>query len=252
MAVSNPARRADFAIPPRLDTLPGMLARLWPHIRALIIAVHVFAVAAMAFPSPSGGMNRRAWSNPTVQAEFSAWADRLTAMGRPTTTAELEEHLWGWAQGYMANRNAIIKPFRPYYRYCGTDQSWKMFVAPHRNPARLHVEIRDAESLAWRPVYVARSREHDWMADALNVERFRAALFRYAWKQYRGSYRQFARWLGRHAATDFPGADRLRTSWERIHTLHPKKIRAGASQTGELEMTQTVNLDDIRKDGEAL
>lgn len=227
-----------------------MISRSWPHIRALLILCHVVAVVAMAIPSPAGGMNRKAWADPTVQGEFSAWADRFTALGYPTTTAALEERLWQIATAYMARRNSLLEPLSPYYRYCGTDQSWRMFVAPHRNPARLHVEVRIDG--AWQVIYVARSREHDWMADDLNNERFRAALFRYAWSHYKGTYHQFGDWLARHAATDFPEADRLVTWWERFRTLPPEQIRAGKRQEGKREMAHEVDLVAVRQQGRAL
>ncbi|MFT4978725.1 MAG: hypothetical protein ACI8S6_004635, partial [Myxococcota bacterium] len=97
-----------------------MIHRTWPHLRALLIALHIFAVTALAIPAPQGGMNRQAWSDPTVQAEFTAWAERLTAAGSPTTTEELEEWVWDFAVNYMQKRKAIIGPMNNYYRYCGT------------------------------------------------------------------------------------------------------------------------------------
>lgn len=221
-----------------------MLHTLWPHARALLIAAHIFAVVALAFPAPAGGMNKAAWADPTVQGEFKAWAARLTALGRPTTTEALEEQLWAFAVAYMQQRKAILKPMGPYYRYCGTYQSWRMFIGPHRNPARLYIEVR--EDRAWRPVYIARDPGHRWMADKLDNERFRAALFRYAWKQYRGPYRQFGEWIAGLAAEDFPDADQVRLRWYRYHVISPQRIRAGEHHQGTFQQAITFSLDEHR------
>ena len=227
-----------------------MLQQFWPHLRALLILMHVVTVVLMALPSPEGGMNRKAWADPTVQGEFEAWAGRLSAMGIVTTTSELDDSLWKLAVAYMARRKAVLAPLQPYYRYCGTDQPWRMFVAPHRNPARLHVEVEVQG--AWQTVYVARSRDYRWMANYLDSERFRAALFRYAWIQHQSTYRRFGEWLARHAATDFPEATRLQTWWERFRTLPPEQIRAGKRMDGKKEQELIYELDPIRRDGEAL
>lgn len=222
-----------------------MLHTLWPHIRALLIAAHIFAVLALAFPAPAGGMNKAAWSDPTVQGEFKAWADRFTALGRPTTTEELEERLWDFAVAYMKQRRAILDPMMPYYEYCGTYQSWRMFIAPHRNPARLHIDIfQDGE---WQPVYIARDPEHRWMADTLDNERFRAALFRYAWKQYRAPYRQFGEWIAEHLAEDYPDAERARLRWYRFHVISPERIRAGEVYEGTFQQQLAFSLAKYRR-----
>lgn len=225
------------------NTLQAALQRLWPHLRAVLIALHIFAVTALAFPAPQGGMNKRAWSNPTVQAEFSAWADRLTAAGRPTSTEELEEWLWTFAVGYMQRRRAILDPMMPYYNHCGTYQSWRMFIAPHRNPARLHIDIqRDGQ---WEPVYIARDPNVNWMADVLDNERFRAALFRYAWPQYSRTYRQFGQWTAGLLFAEYPEAEAVRLQWYRFHTIAPQRIRAGRTHEGEFERTLIFSPQDI-------
>lgn len=226
-----------------------MLNTLWSHLRALLIAAHIFAVLALAFPAPAGGMNKAAWADPTVQGEFRAWAGRLTALGRPTTSEELEAYLWDFAVAYMKQRKAILKPMMPYYRYCGTYQSWRMFIAPHRNPARLHIEVRQDQQ--WQSVYIARDPDHRWMADTLDNERFRAALFRYAWKQYRGTYRQFGEWIARKLAEDFPEADRARLHWYRYHIISPERIRSGESHEGKFQQELTFSLARYRNRTEA-
>ena len=64
---------------------PAARGRAWPHIRALLISVHVLAVILGALPAPSGGMKRGAWRDPTVQDEFAAWRGRLPDRPPPST-----------------------------------------------------------------------------------------------------------------------------------------------------------------------
>ena len=110
------------------------------HGLALFVALHLFAVTFCALPSVGSGMNRGAWRQPTVQGEFRAWTERFAALGIELTQQELEDRLWTFATSYERWRDAVMVPFDPYYTYCGTWQSWKMFVAPHRFPGRLEIE----------------------------------------------------------------------------------------------------------------
>ena len=56
---------------------PGKMA----HLRAAFVAFHVVAILTLALPSAGAGMGRSAWKDPTVQAEFRAWADRFRFLG---------------------------------------------------------------------------------------------------------------------------------------------------------------------------
>ena len=221
----------------------------WPHARALLISLHIVAVIVLALPSPGGdGMSRKGWKNPTVQAEFEAWAERLSALGLRRTPAELEERLWRFSKSYVRWHTAAKRPFKPYATYAGVTQSWRMFVAPHRYPGRLHVDIRDAPDGPWRPVQIARSREHDWRGGQLNHDRARAMLFRYAWPQYRVHYRALARWLATHAARDFPSASHVRVRWYGFRTPTPEEVRAGDIPQGKYRDTVVRPLADLREE----
>ena len=59
----------------------------------------------------------------------------------------------------------MLRPFGRYYAYCGTGQSWRMFVAPHRHPTALHVDVRERGE--WRPAYVERDPHHRWLGRVL-------------------------------------------------------------------------------------
>ena len=201
-------------------------SRVWPHLRAVLVLLHLFAVVAVAVPAPQGGMDRRAWDEPTVQAEFAAWGARLRSWGVPWTDPELEERLWTFATHYMGAREALLAPIRPYNRYLGTGQSWRMFVAPHRQPSRLEVAVQNGD--AWQVVYLQTRPGEDWLETLLEHDRTRSVLFRYAWPAYRGRYKRLATWLARRALADFPDTSAVRVRWLRQRSPSPAESRAGS------------------------
>lgn len=220
------------------------MSRLWPHLRAALIALHLLAITLLALPAPGGGMSKAAWSDPTVQAEIRAWSQRLSALGYETTPKALESRLWDLATAYMAARTKVLAPFGPYYRYAGTSQPWRMFVAPHRWPERMHVDVY--EGGAWRPVYVERSSEATWLRPTLDHDRFRSAIFRFAWPQNRKTYRHFGEWLAARAAVDFPTATKLRTRFFKQRSPSAAEVRAGAPIEGRFEDEQILDLGKFR------
>ena len=153
---------------------PSWRARLGAHLRAAFVVFHLGAIFVMAFPSPGSATRKSSWSDPTVQAELRAWTARLKGVGVDTTPAALQASLWDFVVRYDEARDTIMDPLRPYFRYTCTPQSWRMFVAPHRYPARLEILVEEQGS--WRKVFVARSKEHTWQAWALEHSRFRGCL----------------------------------------------------------------------------
>ncbi|HZT79797.1 MAG TPA: hypothetical protein VFA26_06235 [Gemmataceae bacterium] len=210
---------------------------MWfPHLRGLLVALHLLAVTLLALPAPEGGMDRATWKDPTVQDELAAWAGRLDGWGVHVTPPELEDRLWQFSADYMHARETVLRPFGPYYEYCGTYQSWRMFVAPHRYPTRLHIDVH--EHGEWRPAYVERDAQHDWLGRQLDSYRFRSAIFRFGWHGYERDYGRFADWVAGHAARDFPDADRVRVRLAKYRTLSPEEVREGREP--EVEFVQPV------------
>lgn len=202
----------------------------WAWGRAAFIAFHLTAITLMAFPAPSGGMSRKAWKQPTVQAEFRAWNARLGGLGVEMSPEEFEERLWSLATGFMAVRVEVLKPFGPYYRNFGTHQSWRMFVAPHRFPARL--ELRIEEGGEWRPLYVMRDPEHDWYAPHFDHDRMRSAVFRYGWPHYASHYKRMSDFYAKRAFAEFPEATAFESRFFSYRTLSPEEARAGLDPDG--------------------
>lgn len=221
------------------------LQAIWPHLRAVLIIVHVVAILLFALPNPGSALNRRAWKTPAVQLEMKRWSERLTSMGRPTTPPQLEDELYAVAKRWYDLRAGLLEPFSPYHRYLGIRQPWTMFAAPHRFPARLEVHIEvDGK---WKPVYIARSDEHDWQRTLMDHDRMRAATFRYIWPQYNGDYRHLANWLAKAAARDFPEAKRARIRWLRRRSPSPKQVREDDQPRGSYERPVTVDLGPLRE-----
>ncbi len=218
-----------------------VLEKVWPRIRACLVLAHCVAVFLMALPAPSGHMRPAAWQDPTVQDELAAWTGRLNALGWRGTQPDLEDRLWTLASGYVQSRRAVLRPLRPYARCCGTSQSWRMFVAPHRYPSKLHVDVLVQGE--WQNVYVARDAERAWMQRILDSDRMRSAQFRYAWPTNRRSSIQFTDWLAEQAERDFPSATAVRTRWYKSRTPSPEEVKAGTRPAGEFVQARIVRLD---------
>jgi hypothetical protein len=214
------------------------------HLRGLLVAVHLVAITLMALPAPEGGMNRASWQDPTVQGELTTWTKRFRSCGLDVTQPQLEDSLWRSAVDYMHWRHQVLAPFQPYYDYCGTRQSWRMFVAPHRYPTRLQIEVE--EQGQWRPAYIERDPEHAWLGSVLDHHRFRSVVFRFGWPEYDGDYQQFVRWVAERAAHDFPAAYQMRVRFFKYRTASPEEVRAGQRPEGQFVHEQVRRLEDFR------
>ena len=211
------------------------------QVRGVLLALHVIALCLMAFPAPRGAQRRSAWKDPTSQAEFHAFADALRKVGLDLSDAEFEETLWRLSKGYTKIRNLILTPIRPYTDFTGSRQGWRMFVAPHRYPARLEIEIRERGK--WRPIYVGRSEEYTWRRELFDHHRMRKAIFLYAWPHHKRRYRQFVRWVRKEVAKDFPYATRVRVRYFKYRTQSPQEVKEGLPLDGKYIATRTYTLE---------
>jgi len=210
----------------------------------VLVALHVLAITLVALPAPDGGMNRAAWKDPTVQHEIHAWSARLDGLGVQIPPAELEEDAWHFAKRFMAVRHAVLRPFRRYYQFAGTWQSWRMFVAPHRYPARLQIAVRAGS--AWQTVYERGDPQATWRRRQLDHDRMRAQIFRLSWPGYGGTYARFTLWIARAAAHDFPYASQVRVRFFKYRTRSPAEVRAGVPVQGRWILARTRDLQRFR------
>lgn len=214
------------------------------HLRAALVLLHLVAITLVAIPSVGSGLNRSAWKTPTVQAEFRAWSERLGALGWAIGPAELEERAWVFAKAYEDGRARVLAPFEPYYTYCGTWQTWKMFVAPHLHEGRLTIEVDRGQG--WERLYLARDAEADWHRAWFDHDRMRAAMFRYAWAHYRTPRSQMVDWVARTVATELPDARRVRVSFLRARTRTPEEVRAGVAVEEKADLPLLRDLAGLR------
>ena len=91
-----------------------MFREYWPQIRTILISIHLIAITLKAIPAPEGAMNRADWRNPTVQAEFKDFTQKLNRAGLNITQRELEDELWFLSKQYMKIRKGMLRPFRTY------------------------------------------------------------------------------------------------------------------------------------------
>src|SRR5262249_21932210 len=147
------------------------------------------------FPGPDpSAANRARWKNETTQMQISVWSRRLG-----TTPEKLEDALFDVTRVWLRVREAVLRPFRPYYDYVGAWQSWALFAAGGREATRLHVEVRVGGE--WRTVHVTRDPRHAWLDGWLSHHRMRSGVESTYGEDELPS---FAAWIAEQAAKDFP------------------------------------------------
>ncbi len=217
----------------------GWGSRLLRQFRAIFVAFHIVAVCLSAAPAPGAGMNRAAWSDPTVQREFNAWADRL---GQDPDS--FQDRIWAAAVRFVELRRAVLKPFVPYLRTTGTEQSWQMFVAPHRWPTRLQIQVsrdpRPALSSEWETLFEERSDTATWKAEFFERERMRATVFRWGWPTYAEAYKRGCNALAQLIFEEMPEILTVRCRFSRVQSPGPAKLRAGDKPVVEWRYARVV------------
>jgi hypothetical protein len=200
-----------------------LLAAVWRHARGVLVAGHIVAIGLAATPSPDIGMNRDAWREPTVQAEFRAWSARLGV-----APERFESALWSAAQGYSRTRQRVIQPFARYLEVTGAAQPWTMFAGPNVFPATYEVAVRAQNTPpdAWETLYRARSAEYRWRADFYDQERLRSMLSRYSWPIFAWGPPQACNWAAREIFRERPAAEAVRCRYRREQTPTPAEAAA--------------------------
>lgn len=228
-------------------TFPAIVERVrpwWPHLRAAFVAFHLVAIVLAAIPAPAGGMNRRNWKDPTVQQEFEAWGRRLGV-----DPATLEDAVFAFAKGYMKVRDVWLLPVEPYIEATGTDQPWRMFVAPHKHPARYRVEVQSEGSPEWELLYEERSSRARWREEFFEQERTRSVLFRYAWTEYAQEARQLCTFLSKEIFEERPQASAVRCRYWKAASPSPEEAAVAAELPGKWVAEKTIKRPGAKKTG---
>jgi hypothetical protein len=212
-------------------------------LRGLFVAFHLVAITLIAFPNP-GQRSDAEWDNPTTWGEMADWSQRLRSWGFEVTPEGLHAWARNFTGDYMSVRTRLLAPFSPYYEYCGTYQSWHMFVGVNRLPTRLYVELE--EDGVWRPIYVERDPRYTWRGSWLAHSRLRPVLFSLGMQESKERYRQLVSWLAGLAARDYPGATRLRVSFYQFpHVPTPEEVREDRIPRGRFVQVLEVELGSV-------
>lgn len=184
------------------------------------MAYHLVAILIDASPDPSAGMNRTAWKDPTVQREFTRWASILH-----TDEPTLEDFLWDAAKNLVSVRRVVLVPFRPYLHFVGADQAWQMFVAPHRYPTRLQLQVHSGtgnDEANWTTVFEERSETATWRAERFGSERLRASVFRWGWPNYQEAWHRACRVFAKELLAEHPESDQVRCRFRKTESPSPE------------------------------
>ena len=182
-----------------------------------------------------------------MKAELDAWHQRLQGMGLTADRQSFEDGLYKLASTWVRGRQQVVKPLRPYYRYLGTEQSWRMFVAPHKHPSRLQVQIKvdGSQSNDWQTIFEQDNPAFDWRANQLLHTRMRSSLFRYSWPGYQRSFKALSQWIARRVAEERSDVTHVRVQWLRRRTANPANMRAGKLPPEKTVRTQTIQLSKL-------
>jgi hypothetical protein len=201
------------------------------------LLLHILAIMLLSFPGETKLGDPARWREPRTQAQIVLWAERLRGWGWQVSNEDFEAKLWGLTQRYLALRRAAITPVAPYAQLA--PQGWGMFKAPPLEPSTITIEVREGRS-PWRPLYLARSDEHDWNSRLLDHNRFRKQIGRTSYDA--ALLRQMALWLARRAFDELPEVTDVRVRLVRITSLPPERRRAG-----EVPPRRTERQEHIRR-----
>lgn len=209
----------------------------------VLLLLHLLAVGIGALPAVQG-LSKSGWQGASFQRGLEQWVIGLSRIGVVVAKEDLQSLLWGLAHGYQGTRRTLQKPFRPYYRWAGTKQTWNLFSAPDRAPSRLEIDVEEAG--VWRPVFVARSDELTWQRRTLDDVRMRKAAYWMGWPQGERAVRRLADGLAPLAAVDFPSAERLRIRVMRVKTRSAEEVRRGVPERARQRRVVTRELAGFR------
>lgn len=201
----------------------------WPHVRAVLVGLHVLSLVVLSLPTAGAVHDRRRWQTANARADLRQMAARLTRWGLSVDEHGLERALWSIGDAYLEVQRPLAAPFRVYAELTGSRQAWQMFASPQRHPAELHVDLErpGPQAPRWEPLYRPHSDEHAWNREQLEHNRFRKFLGRFARGFVRSHYEQTALWIATKAAREHPEATRVRVRLHRYATLPPERVRAG-------------------------
>ncbi len=213
--------------------------KLWPHLRALLILVHLLSIVLLSLPASPRLSDRSYWDMPRQQREMEAWSNRLGL-----DQEEFESFVWHNTQRYVAARKWLSRPFLRFADYAGTRQGWSMFSNPRLTTGRFEVEV-EVEG-QWHLIFRPRDSEADWNRSQFDHNRVRKLLGRLAVKPQQPAYNELATWIAKSVAADYPQATRAKVTLLTWQSLPPEQVRAGKKPVEHRTRYQEFTLEELR------
>ena len=210
---------------------------------------HVVGVTLMALPTPSGYMNSALWTDPNLTSQFDTWARLLTRVGIEMTGEEVKERSRRAGMAIQSTRQMVLTPFEPYLNAVGARQSWRLFAAPGRVPARLQVDISDAATGedSWQQLYLTGDEPYAWRPELFTHHRFRKLMTRTTRRGDEPRFERLARWFAAETAKDFPEAKRVRFTLTRDRIPPPDQLADGVVGKRERTRARVLPLQGFRR-----
>jgi hypothetical protein len=220
----------------------------WPHVRAVLVLLHVVAVLAVACPAPVRTPDAKGWKRPTVQGELRMWSNTLKGIGIEQTPAQLQAFAMATTTSWLDYRSTAVKPFQTWLRSVGAPQGWYMFTGPDREPQRFMLAFTTRSSKQLQPVFaladdvaapelVAPGFVHD--------HRVRRALFQSSWSKNANTFRSVCRFFDRHLRAKRDDVRDVRCSLEARAVEHP-------ARRDEVRRSHIVRSLTLRADGSSV
>lgn len=216
----------------------------WPHLRAILISLHVATLIILSLPG-SYVVDRRRWDTKDNQADLAQWATRIRGIGLGVTSRELDDKLFRVASLYANARGHVASPFESYARFAGTHQGWVMFSSPQRHPREIHIDLVE-ESGRVRPLYRPRSDALDWRRAQFDHDRLRKLSSRFGKGVAGAAFDDLSHWVAVQAFSEFPDAKAVRVSLYQYDLLSPVDVRAGRVPTGTYETVRELSKGELK------
>ena len=138
----------------------------WAKVRAAMLGVVGLVHGVRAAPLPHV-VRPSELKDPVAQEEVARWTERLGSLGYVISEQELGEKVV-WITGIIGGAHqASTAPFRPLFKWTGTNQGWALFANPDTHPSRLRVDgLTDQGRVV---LYLADDPEHAWLAPSSTV-----------------------------------------------------------------------------------
>jgi hypothetical protein len=188
----------------------------WAYVRAALITALLVVHGLAAAPVPHV-VTKRDLANPVAAEEVARWAERLTALGYTIGKDELAQRVMDITAVIGGTHRRMLLPFRPLFKYTGTNQGWGLFANPDIFPSRLEIRARRGED--WQTVYLRLDPQHTWARDVLTFRRIRGIYEANGdGKRPNAPYKRFAAWISKRLMEADPAVEEVEVRMLRTHT----------------------------------